>query len=84
MIHVISLVVKEKVKHPGDDLHKKEFPECLVMVHDPASRKNDKTFPFERNMIQSFQLSLVRPHKNLGTDSVHGIGVQLITKVGRL
>lgn len=54
------------------------------MVCDPASRKNDKMFPFERDMIQSFHLSLVRAHKNQGTDSVHGTGVQLITKVGRL
>lgn len=41
-------------------------------------------FPFERNMIQSFHLSLLKTHKNQGTDSVHCTGVQLITKAGRL
>lgn len=80
---MVPLVVKT-VKQPGDELHKKEFHDCLVMVCDPASRKNDKMFPFERDMNQSFHLSLVRAHKNQGTDSVHGTGVQLITKVGRL
>lgn len=35
-------------------------------------------------MIQNFHLSLVKTHKKQGTDSVHCIEVQLITKVGRL